>query len=701
MSPKVYTCLFTTSLVTVILLVPSVPPVLAGTPTVISFEQGEGFGIPGSTISGLTTNGGLATWSVNNLNGFTIDSGPGDGFNFAEDIAPLTGTQYGIANGLGGEIAQVTLELSEPMALDSFRYANRGGFAPRLEVEYFDDSGQSIGINAYMAPYDPTDSHTNMGSYLTTGMFRCTETTGGLTGCGVGLDNLHNPKFHQISPTEPFEGVGLSKIVINSFHNPERMGGALNVGDGHGSFYLEDVTFSNATTSFNPNNYLRISFEPEEGFPDLGGRPTRSFAWGPFNLRSGGTLLSAKAKILFPEVNVLTTGAGLEGIIEHFSIADNLGQISRVAIDHGPGCGIEDGQAGYCIPSSEPDPVHGGQMILVNSSGDRNALDEAFTLEIDLDDNAQLSPVSFWYSYRGNGSMQSVDVEYFDLNNQSLGIESWDGSQVDGVALGMNAKYLPKFDKIVIGEGSKAPLPTVKGVPLSKMIINSTHNIPSNNCGSEFSPAPCHASFAMDDLLFECTTGNCPDYPDALDSTAMLYGDYNKDEVVDDKDLDLLAAKVRDCRDGGLCIFGHSMPPYFASMDVDGINVDDDENPYPDEADFEFFIAGFTTGSKSDDRYLRTLHGDFNLDRVVNFLDFVLLSNNFGSGDESNPALWSQGNGNTDLVTNFVDFVLLSNNFNMTAGAASSNVPEPASLALVAIGVLAVAKRWRNAKSPS
>ena len=144
------------------------------------------------------------------------------------------------------------------------------------------------------------------------------------------------------------------------------------------------------------------------------------------------------------------------------------------------------------------------------------------------------------------------------------------------------------------------------------------------------------------------------------------------------------------------------MPPYFASMDVDGINVDDDENPYPDEADFEFFITGFTTGSKADDRYLRTLHGDFNLDRVVNFTDFVLLSNNFGSGDESNPALWSQGNGNTDLVTNFADFVLLSNNFGLTAGGiASANVPEPASLALVAIGVLAVAKRWRNAKSPS
>mgnify|MGYP004282801361 FL=1 len=140
-------------------------------------------------------------------------------------------------------------------------------------MEYFDDSGQSIGINSYMAPYDPTDSSTEMGSYLATGMFKCTETTGGLTGCGVGLNNQFLPKFHQISPTEPYQGVGLSKIVINSFHNPERMGGALNVGDGHGSFYLEDVTFSNATTSFNPNNYLRISFEPEEGFPDLGGRP--------------------------------------------------------------------------------------------------------------------------------------------------------------------------------------------------------------------------------------------------------------------------------------------------------------------------------------------------------------------------------------------------------------------------------------------
>ena len=88
---------------------------------------------------------------------------------------------------------------------------------------------------------------------------------------------------------------------------------------------------------------------------------------------------------------------------------------------------------------------------------------------------------------------------------------------------------------------------------------------------------------------------------------------------------------------------------------------------------------------------LSTGLGDHDLNMIVNFDDFVKLSNNFGMSGTG----WDQGNGNTDDVTNFNDFVRVSNNFGMNF-ASGSNVPEPTALALVVIGGL-VATRKRKA----
>ena len=679
-------------LMTVLLMFVGAQPILAGS-TVISFEQGEGFPAPGASFNGTTTNGGLVTWSSNNLNALNVDAGP---------PAPVTGSQTGFADGMAGMISQVTMDLSTPKALDSFWYAFQGGtfgafntpIFPRLEVEYFNATGQSIGINSFMAPYN-TDGPNVPGSYP--GGTVCEEFPGRPQPCGVGLDGSANPEFHQLFPTEPFQGVALSKLIFSSFENPERMGGALNVGSHAGSFFLEDITLSEGTTTFNPNNYLRISFEPNEGFPDAGGSETKP----PYNLPAGGVLLRSRARgPTFPESNALTRGAEVEGIIDSFSIEDNV-FVNSLKIDHGPGCGFADGQEGFCVPSSEPDPIHGTQMILVTSLGAEAgpALDPDFTVEIDLNDDAALAPVSFWYSYRGNGNMQTVDIEYFDLSGTSQGIESWEGSPDGGVSIGTDSDERPQFDKIVIGEGSKTPLPTVKGVALSKMIINSTHNIEPNNCsGIPNFVIPCHASFAMDDLLFECTTGNCPDYPEKVGPVAVFYGDFVKDGVLNAEDIDSLAAAIRDpvnnwC--GGIEPINGGCPPIFHEYNVDGFG---DRRHVPDEADFSFYIT-----SKHEDRYHGTLFGDFDLNKIVNFVDFVILSNNFGIGTEENPTGWGQGNANTDVFTNFNDFVLLSNNFGMMAAGdsatVSDNVPEPASLALVTIGVWVLAGRWKSAKS--
>ena len=129
----------------------------------------------------------------------------------------------------------------------------------------------------------------------------------------------------------------------------------------------------------------------------------------------------------------------------------------------------------------------------------------------------------------------------------------------------------------------------------------------------------------------------------------------------DHEDIDILAAAVRD---------GTSDPKF----NVDGIGTD-----VPDDDDFDYYITASSAAT------LGTLLGDHDLNNLVNFVDFVALSNNFQM-----TGLWSTGNGNTDEITNFVDFVLVSNNFGMMASS-GANVPEPMGAALLGLSGLTLA----------
>ena len=108
-----------------------------------------------------------------------------------------------------------------------------------------------------------------------------------------------------------------------------------------------------------------------------------------------------------------------------------------------------------------------------------------------------------------------------------------------------------------------------------------------------------------------------------------------------------------------------------------------------------------------------TLPGDADLDGDVDFVDFLILQNNFSTAGTR----FDQANFNYDGRTDFNDFLILQNHFGQSIGTASapavtlteydevmaitsaSTVPEPAALAILGFGSMMALQRRRNARS--
>ena len=163
-----------------------------------------------------------------------------------------------------------------------------------------------------------------------------------------------------------------------------------------------------------------------------------------------------------------------------------------------------------------------------------------------------------------------------------------------------------------------------------------------------------------------------------IDAVAHLEAcDFNDDIDCNSADIDILRDAV---------INGIENP----RLDIDGRG---DPN-LPDRFDFDFYIT--------DRSMLGTGFGDADLNRIINFNDFVLLSNSYnkiGAG-------WADGNFHLDDITNFNDYVVLTGNLGMTwpsdtSTSTPSIVPEAmtSTILIIAFGGLTGMRRRHSSRN--
>jgi len=152
-------------------------------------------------------------------------------------------------------------------------------------------------------------------------------------------------------------------------------------------------------------------------------------------------------------------------------------------------------------------------------------------------------------------------------------------------------------------------------------------------------------------------------------ATASDPGDFDGDGDVDVDDINALCANMTGD--------GIPLPAGFEQYDLDN---DGDA----DSADMDILIHDLVETTVG----IGTEYGDFNLDGKIDTVDLTILGTYFGIGTS-----WNQGNANCDTTVDTVDLTILGTYFGFVA---SSPIPEPATLALLAMAGAALLRRRKS-----
>ena len=144
----------------------------------------------------------------------------------------------------------------------------------------------------------------------------------------------------------------------------------------------------------------------------------------------------------------------------------------------------------------------------------------------------------------------------------------------------------------------------------------------------------------------------------------------------------------------------NEMPDFDLDGDVDGddfdilcdnlgsadLHYDLDGDGDADTDDLAYMVANNLQWDNGVSSGYGTIEGDFNLDGTIDTTDLTILATNFGLD-----VGWSGGNANCDDVIDTTDLTILATNFGFVAAGASA--PEPATIGLLGLVWLALARR--------